>query len=202
MMTSRLGIFASNPGSGTGPGFLLSTKVVGSDEEETPIETDPVALEVSKWSKLSNDATASFMDKDGILNEFDFVFSVRNVFPLHFCLFKQLAAHLPHEANAETTFSLSGSLSNENTCSNPDFMSALVRINKNKKGSNPTRCAACLMPCHSAPPPLTHILHTLACSLLSHSTHLCVLAAKRCSRSTAPSLAQSRARTTWSMRVM
>ena len=48
-----------------------------------------------------------------------------------------LAADLPHEANAGSTFSLSGSLSSDNKCSRPDALSTFVRINKNKPTYKP-----------------------------------------------------------------
>ena len=49
-----------------------------------------------------------------------------------------MASHMCHEANAESTFSLSGSLSNSNTHTDPSFLSTMVRINKNKVFFNPT----------------------------------------------------------------
>ena len=45
---------------------------------------------------------------------------------------------MPHEGNSENTFSLSGKLSNPNTHTGPDFLSRLVRMNKNKVAHKPT----------------------------------------------------------------
>ena len=45
---------------------------------------------------------------------------------------------MPHEGNSENTFSLSGKLSNGNTHTEPDHLSRLVRINKNKGVCKPT----------------------------------------------------------------
>ena len=45
----------------------------------------------------------------------------------------------PHEVNAESTFSLSGSISSYNKCSRPDALSTFVRINKNKPTCKPSR---------------------------------------------------------------
>ena len=81
----------------------------GDDDDTTHgIGSDPVLLEVSKWSALDPSLLEVYKDSDNLLDEFKMVFALRKQFPLHFTLFKQLAAHLPHEANAETTFSLSG----------------------------------------------------------------------------------------------
>ena len=50
----------------------------------------------------------------------------------------QVGAGMPHEGNSENTFSLSGSLSNSNTHTAPEFLSQCVRINKNKAAFQPT----------------------------------------------------------------
>ena len=52
-------------------------------------------------------------------------------------LFKQVSAHLAHEGNAEETFSLAGRLSHDNTHTQPGFLSALVRTNKNRSAYDP-----------------------------------------------------------------
>ena len=49
-----------------------------------------------------------FMDKDSIINEFALVYKLRNAFPLHYAVFKQVSSHLCHEANTEQLFSLAG----------------------------------------------------------------------------------------------
>ena len=84
---------------------------------------------------------STLMDVDGLVDEFALMFSLRERVPIHFVLFKRLAADLPHEGNAESTFSLSGSLSSDNKCSGPSALSTLVRINRNKAVCHPTRDA-------------------------------------------------------------
>ena len=39
---------------------------------------------------------------------------LRNAFPLHYIVFKQVSSHLCHEANTEQLFSLAGGLSDDN----------------------------------------------------------------------------------------
>ena len=108
-----------------------------ADGEEEDAESDVVLVEVAKWKTLSSETIKPFMDRDGLLDEFKLLFSLRDQFPIHFTLFKRLASDLSHEANAESTFSLSGSLSNSNTQTDPSFLSTCVRINKNKDVFNP-----------------------------------------------------------------
>ena len=57
---------------------------------------------------------------------------MRHQFSLHYALFKRVSSHMCHEGNAESTFSLSGGLSNGNKHTDPAFLSTMVRINKNK----------------------------------------------------------------------
>jgi hypothetical protein len=93
--------------------------------------------EISRWALITEETISKFRDEDMIVDEFALVFSLREQFPLHFSLFKRLAADLPHEGNAESTFSLSGSLSSDNTHSSPDVLSTYVRINRNRSVYNP-----------------------------------------------------------------
>ena len=54
----------------------------------------------------------SFYDDDGqLLNEFEMIWALRERFPLHSFVFKQVASHLAHEANVEQVFSRAGGLS-------------------------------------------------------------------------------------------
>ena len=113
-----------------------------SDDLEAPLDDstdDPVLIEIAHWSLISVETIKQFTDQDQLLNEFALVFFLREQFPIHYLLFKRLAAHLPHEGNAESTFSLSGSLSNDNTQTSPDFLSICTRINKNKEVCSPSR---------------------------------------------------------------
>ena len=51
---------------------------------------------------------------------------VRESFPLHFLVFKQMACHLPHEANVEQYFSRAGMLSDPNI--DPAYLGVLVMV--------------------------------------------------------------------------
>ena len=100
--------------------------------------SDSVVLEIDIWKAIGAETIDKFKDEDGLVDEFALAFSLREQVPVHFALFKQLAADLPHEANAESTFSLSGSLSHKNTHTSPGVLSTYVRINKNRKIYNPS----------------------------------------------------------------
>ena len=53
----------------------------------------------------------AFLDEDGqLLNKFEMMWALRERFPLHFFVFKQVASHLAHEANVEQVFSRAGGL--------------------------------------------------------------------------------------------
>ena len=55
-----------------------------------------------------------YISEDGLLNEFKLMWELRESFPLHFAVFKQLACHLSHEANVEQVFSRAGLLADPN----------------------------------------------------------------------------------------
>ena len=59
------------------------------------------------------------------------MWSLRKRFPLHYIVFKQIALHLPHEANVEQYFSRAGKLSNPNLA--PALLGKLVMVGVNKK---------------------------------------------------------------------
>ena len=89
---------------------------------------------------LSPDAYAQFFDYGGLLNEFAVMWALRNSFPLHFRVFKQIACHLPHEANVEQVFSSrAGNLSDPNM--DPEFLARLVMVLVNKKAFKPPLAA-------------------------------------------------------------
>lgn len=79
-----------------------------------------------RWAALKKEMWESFVDDQGLLDEFAFMYAVRDRFPLHYTVFRQTASHLPHEANVEQVFSRSGLLTDPNM--NPDVLSVLVRI--------------------------------------------------------------------------
>ena len=49
--------------------------------------------------------------KTGLINEFELMYKVRSKFPLHYTVFKQVSAHMAHEANTVQLFSLAGNTS-------------------------------------------------------------------------------------------
>ena len=62
--------------------------------------------------------------------------ALRDSFPLHFRVFKQIACHLPHEANVEQVFSRAGLLFEPGM--GPEFLANLVMISINKKAYKPS----------------------------------------------------------------
>lgn len=99
---------------------------------------DQVMDEVKRWSILPAARIQPFKHvPTGSLNEFKLLHSLKEEFPLHFFVFRQTAIHIGAEANAETTFSLSGSLSNPNTKTNPHFLSLMTRAKKNRACLDP-----------------------------------------------------------------
>ena len=98
---------------------------------------DPVVDEIERWARLPPEHYDSFYDDDGqLLNEFEMMWALRERFPLHFFVFKQVASHLAHEANVEQVFSRAGGLSDPNIDSL--FLAALVMASVNKKAYCPT----------------------------------------------------------------
>ena len=47
----------------------------------------------------------AYITSDGMLNHFQMFWELRDRFPLHFIVFKQVSSHIPHEANVEQYFS-------------------------------------------------------------------------------------------------
>ena len=100
-------------------------------EVSEPAEVDPVSDEIRRWSNLSEDECQRFVSaEDGILNEFEMMWQLRILFPLHFVVFKQTACHLATEANVEQVFSRTGQLSEVNL--DPDTLTDMVSIMVNK----------------------------------------------------------------------
>ena len=80
-------------------------------EVTEPDEVDTVSDEIRRWSSLSESECQRFVSvEDGILNEFEMMWLLRILFPLHFVVFKQTACHLSAEANVEQVFSRAGQL--------------------------------------------------------------------------------------------
>jgi hypothetical protein len=71
-----------------------------------------------------------------ILNEFEMMWQLRILFPLHFVVFKKTACHLSSEANVEQVFSRTGQLSEVNL--DPDTLTDMVSIMVNKLAYKPS----------------------------------------------------------------
>jgi len=100
--------------------------------EDVGAGSNAIELEIQRWSALPAERVDAYREDCGMINEYKLLFDMRQEFPLHFFLFRQTCVHIAHEANAENTFSLSGSLSNENTHTGSCFLSRSTRIQSNK----------------------------------------------------------------------
>jgi hypothetical protein len=65
------------------------------------------------------------------LNEFAMMWELRELFLIHFIVFKQTACHLSYEANVEQVFSRAGNLSDSNM--DPEYLAHLAMVKINKK---------------------------------------------------------------------
>ena len=117
-----------------GKGFRMAAAVPVEDGGQSG--SDAVAMEVERWRVLSPDITNSFIDEEtGMMNEFALLWYLRRDFPIHFVVFCQTAAHLPHEAKSEQTFSRAGNISDPNM--NPAYLAQLTAISINKRVFQP-----------------------------------------------------------------
>ena len=98
-------------------------------------EFDTVTDEIGRWSSLSEDECQRFVE-DGVLNEFEMMWQLRVLFPLHFFVFKQTASHLAAEANVEQVSSRAGQLSEVNL--DPDTLTDMVSIMVNNHTYKPS----------------------------------------------------------------
>ena len=94
-----------------------------------------VDAEIKLWEKMDPALISKHVGSDGILDEFALVSDIEDVMPLHYLLFRMCAAHLPHEANSESTFFRAGMLSDPNL--EPGMHAVLTRINGNKATYKP-----------------------------------------------------------------
>eukprot|EP00327_Prymnesium_parvum_P009321 CAMPEP_0184392280 /NCGR_PEP_ID=MMETSP0007-20130409/26165_1 /TAXON_ID=97485 /ORGANISM="Prymnesium parvum, Strain Texoma1" /LENGTH=116 /DNA_ID=CAMNT_0026742795 /DNA_START=92 /DNA_END=443 /DNA_ORIENTATION=- len=69
--------------------------------------------------------------------EFALMYKVRNRYPLHYIVFKQVASHLCHEGVTERVFSTAGNLSDENGRMDPYRLGVWTSIGKNKSVFKP-----------------------------------------------------------------
>ena len=116
-------------------GVFRASSSDGIVADHSSADFDAVADEMKRWKELPSSIVDSFIDEQGLLNEFALLWSLRNAFPLHFIIFKQTAVHIPHEANVEQVFSTAGLLSN--ALLDPGFLADLVMISRNKKVYKP-----------------------------------------------------------------
>ena len=102
------------------------------DAQQQPVtDSDTVMDEVDRWSKLDKVTIKEFRDDAGIVNEFALLYKLRGAFPLHYTVFKQTAAHIPHEGNSEQLFSRSGALSDSNGTMDPARLAVWTSIGVN-----------------------------------------------------------------------
>jgi hypothetical protein len=66
-----------------------------------------------------------------LLYEFIMMWELRELFPMHFIVFKQTVCHLSHKANIKQVFSRAGNLSDPNM--DPEYLAHLVMVGVNKK---------------------------------------------------------------------
>ena len=120
----------------------LVRSVSDDDEEDAkqqPVtDSDTVMDEVDRWSKLDKVTIKEFRDDAGIVNEFALLYKLRGAFPLHYTVFKQTAAHIPHEGNSEQLFSRSGALSDSNGKMDPARLAVWTSIGVNYSTFQPS----------------------------------------------------------------
>jgi hypothetical protein len=109
------------------------------DAQQQPVtDSDTVMDEVDRWSKLDKVTIKEFRDDAGIVNEFALLCKLRGAFPLHYTVFKQTAAHIPHEGNSEQLFSRSGALSDSNGKMDPARLAVWTSIGVNYSTFQPS----------------------------------------------------------------
>jgi hypothetical protein len=117
---------------------LHKSEVTEAAESEVtePDEFHVVSDEIRRWSShesFRRRMSAPFVSaEDGILNEFEMMWQLRILFPLHFVVFKQTVCHLTAETNVEQVFSRAGQFSEVNL--DRGFLTDMVSIMVNKLG--------------------------------------------------------------------
>ena len=96
---------------------------------------DPVLLEQAEFAAMPESRWFKFLNPMGMLDEFRFFASLKKTLPLHHRLFQMTAAHLGHEANVESEFSIVKALDDPNM--DVDFLIKMVKANGRKKTSKP-----------------------------------------------------------------
>ena len=73
------------------PLMLAGPSTSAADSAPAPaVDSDIVTDEVNRWLALSQDKINSFIDDEGMLNEFALLYDQKDLFPLHFIVFKQV----------------------------------------------------------------------------------------------------------------
>ena len=96
------------------------------DRDQLDIVTD----EMERWRTIDK-YTIDGATKDGLVNEFQLIYKLRNNFPLHYTVFKQVSSHIAHEANTERLFSLAGALSDDNGKMCPESLAIWTSVGAN-----------------------------------------------------------------------
>ena len=90
-------------------------------------ELDAVQREVEEWSVLPAAVISSHIDvTTNMINEFSLMHAIKETFPLHYTTFRQTAAHISHEADVESLFSLAKGLTHWNM--RPGFLRVLTLL--------------------------------------------------------------------------
>ena len=133
----------SKPAIAIGKHSTSLVRNVSDDEDDdgpelTTDKSDTVTEEAARWAALDKNIVREYVDNDGIVNEFALVYNLRQSFPLHYIVFRQTAAHLPHEANSEQLFSRAGTLSDDNGKMDPHRLAVWTSIGVNYSTYKPT----------------------------------------------------------------
>ena len=73
------------------PLMLAGPSTSAADSAPAPaVDSEIVTDEVNRWLALSQDKINSFIDDEGMLNEFALLYDQKDLFPLHFIVFKQV----------------------------------------------------------------------------------------------------------------
>ena len=120
----------------------LVRNVSDDDDDDGPAlltdDSDTVTEEAARWEALDKNIVREYEDDNGIVNEFALVYHLRQSFPLHYIVFRQTAAHLPHEGNSEQLFSRAGALSDDNGKMDPHRLAVWTSIGVNYSTYKPT----------------------------------------------------------------
>ena len=86
--------------------FMSTTQLTSLAAADTAeFQFDPVKIEIERFAYLAPETLKAYITSDGMLNHFQMFWELRDRFPLHFIVFKQVSSHIPHEANVEQYFS-------------------------------------------------------------------------------------------------